>query len=85
MRVTILGVSIFLGGFWGIAAFWCVLLKLIGVGSVPFDLVDQLCLGLLPPTLFGAILAGLFGFFMGVGSGIIGGFVYNRIAEITAE
>ena len=85
MKVTIFGMSIVLGGFWGIAAFWCVFLELVGIGSVPYDLVDQLCLGLLSPTFFGAILGSIFGFGMGVGSGIIGGFVYNIIAAFTSE
>ncbi len=82
MKISIIGMSVGLGGFWGIAAFWCVFLRLLGIGTVPYDLVDQLCLGLLSPTLSGALVGSAFGFFMGVGSGIIGGVVYNGIAEM---
>jgi len=82
MKVSVLGISIAWGGFWGVAAFWCVFLELIGIGSVPYDLVNQLCLGLLPPSFIGAIVAYAFGFSMGVGTGIFWGVVYNIISGI---
>lgn len=82
MRITIFGMSIVLGGFWGIAAFWCVLMELIGIGSVPYELVNHLCLGLLSPSFLGAVMGSLFGFLMGMMTGIIGGYVYNLVADL---
>jgi len=82
MKVSVLGISIAWGGFWGVAAYSFSSNELIGIGSVPYDLVNQLCLGLLPPSFIGAIVAYAFGFSMGVGTGIFWGVVYNIISGI---
>lgn len=83
MKLSIFGLSLVAGGYWGVAAFWCVLMELVGVGSVPYEFVDQLCLGMLSPSFYGAMLGATFGFLMGVGFGIIGGLAYNRIADFS--
>jgi hypothetical protein len=82
MKIKIIGLAVIWGGFWGMSAFWCVFLRLLGIGTVTYDLVDQLCLGLLSPNLFGAVLGSVFGFCMGAGTAVIGGVIYNGIVEM---
>ena len=79
MKISVIGLSIIWGGFWGMAAFYCVFLSFIGFDT-PYKLVCELCFGLLPASLFGAVLGGAFGFAMGFGSGIVGGSIYNFVA-----
>ena len=82
MKISIFGLSVLWGGFWGIAAFYCVFLTYLGF-TIPFKLVDELCFGFLSPSFFGAVLGSFLGFGMGFVTGIIGGGIYNFIAGFT--
>ncbi len=82
MKISVFGLSIIWGAFWGMAAFYCVFLSFLGF-ETPYKLVCELCFGLIPPSLFGAIVASAFGFAMGFGSALFGGTVYNFIAVLT--
>ncbi len=79
MKISIFGLSIIWGGFWSMAAFYCVMLSYLGFNA-PYKLTDELCFGLLSPSFFGALLGGAFGFAMGFGTAVIGGLIYNFIA-----
>ena len=82
MKISIFGLAIVWGGFWAIAAFYCVMLSYIGI-STPYKLVCDLCFGLIPPSFFGALIGSAFGFAMGFGTAIVGGFIYNFVAMLT--
>ena len=81
MKLSIKGLAIGCGIFAAIGVFWCILMKLIGVGSVPFEFVTQFYLGLISPTIGGLILATVIAFIDGCILGAIFAWIYNKFAE----
>lgn len=81
MKLSIKGFAIACGILWAVAVFWCVLMELVGIGSAPFNVVDQFYFDLLTPTIGGGIILGtVIGFVDGLIFGAIFSWIYNKIA-----
>lgn len=81
MKLKVLAFALSGGILWGIWVFWCVLMQLVGVGSIPYNFVDQVYLGWLSPSIGGAILGLAIGFADGFVACAIFAWIYNKIAK----
>jgi hypothetical protein len=81
MKLSVKGVGIVFGIMWSLFVFWAILMELVGIGSTPYNFMDQMYLGWLAPTVGGAILGLVFGFCDGLISGAIFAWLYNKIVK----
>ena len=80
MKLSIKGIALVSGILMAIFTLWSVLVKLAGAGSVPYDLISQFYLGLVPPSIGGAFIGAVIGFIDGFIFGALLSWIYNRVA-----
>lgn len=81
MKLNVKSFAIVCGIFCAVWVFWSVLIDLVGIGSTPFNFVDQIYFGWLSPTIGGAVLGAALGFVDGLIGGAIFAWLYNVIAK----
>ncbi|HPQ81358.1 MAG TPA: hypothetical protein PLZ86_06495 [bacterium] len=69
------------GIMWAVVGAWATIMALVGVGSAPFDLIDQFYLGWMMPSYPGIALNVVLCFVDGLIAGMIFAWLYNRFAK----
>lgn len=81
MKLNVKAIGILGGVFWALWVAWCVLMELVGIGSTPYNFVDEMYLGWLAPNI-GGLFAGIaFGFLDGLIAGALFAWLYNKFVK----
>ena len=81
MTISMKGFAVASGIYSAGTVFWCILMDMLGIGSVPFQFMDQLYFGLLSPSFFGLIYGTLWAGINGLIFGAVFVFYYNFFSE----
>jgi len=75
--LSVKGLGLAAGLLWAAVIAWCVGIVLIGKGTAPFDIINQLYLGWITPDLKGLIIGVFLGFIDGAIVGAIFAWLHN--------
>lgn len=81
MKLNVKSFGIVCGLWWDIAIAWAFIVKFTGVGSVPYDFINQFYLGWLAPSAGGMVIGLAIGFVDGLIAGLIFAWLYNRLSR----